>query len=88
MLNNNACSEAVDWSDKIQFRIPPAGGSDEMKFLAYGDMGKAPRDASTEHYIQVRVGVHSRVCVCVCVVVVVTIINLDDLSHNLLINET
>ncbi|KAL9424328.1 hypothetical protein AB3S75_036252 [Citrus x aurantiifolia] len=45
-------SEAVDWSDKIQFRTPPAGGSDEMKFLAYGDMGKAPRDASTEHYIQ------------------------------------
>lgn len=88
MLNNNACSEAVDWSDKIQFRTPPAGGSDEMKFLAYGDMGKAPRDASTEHYIQVRVGVHSRgVCACV-VVAVVTIINLDDLSHDLLINET
>lgn len=86
MLNNNACSEAVDWSDKIQFRTPPAGGSDEMKFLAYGDMGKAPRDASTEHYIQVHVGVHSRGVRVVAVVV--TIINLDGLSHNLLINET
>lgn len=45
-------SEAVGWSDEIQFRTPPAGGSDELKFLAYGDMGKAPRDATVEHYIQ------------------------------------
>ncbi|KAJ0095953.1 hypothetical protein Patl1_17051 [Pistacia atlantica] len=37
---------------RIQFQTPPAGGSDELKFLAFGDMGKAPRDASVEHYIQ------------------------------------
>ncbi|KAJ6392851.1 hypothetical protein OIU77_022352 [Salix suchowensis] len=45
-------SDSVGWSDKIQFRTPPAGGSDELKFLAFGDMGKAPLDASAEHYIQ------------------------------------
>ncbi|KAI9170523.1 hypothetical protein LWI28_029193 [Acer negundo] len=45
-------SKSVGWSDQIQFRTPPASGSDELKFLAYGDMGKAPRDNSTEHYIQ------------------------------------
>nr|GEW44968.1 probable inactive purple acid phosphatase 27 [Tanacetum cinerariifolium] len=28
------------------------GGSDELKFLALGDMGKAHRDASVEHNIQ------------------------------------
>ncbi|KAJ0037534.1 hypothetical protein Pint_23839 [Pistacia integerrima] len=42
----------IGWSDRIQFQTPPAGGSDELKFLAFGDMGKAPRDASVEHYIQ------------------------------------
>ncbi|XP_031284818.1 probable inactive purple acid phosphatase 27 [Pistacia vera] len=45
-------SDSVGWSDRIQFQTPPAGGSDELKFLAFGDMGKAPRDASVEHYIQ------------------------------------
>ncbi|PQQ15978.1 putative inactive purple acid phosphatase 27 [Prunus yedoensis var. nudiflora] len=45
-------SDSVGWSNEIQFRTPPAGGSDELKFLAFGDMGKAPRDGSTEHYIQ------------------------------------
>ncbi|KAJ6713299.1 PURPLE ACID PHOSPHATASE [Salix purpurea] len=45
-------SDSVGWSDKIQFRTPPAGGSDELKFLAFGDMGKAPLDPSAEHYIQ------------------------------------
>ncbi|KAL5760347.1 hypothetical protein ACOSQ2_019185 [Xanthoceras sorbifolium] len=45
-------SESVGWSDQIQFRTPPSGGSDELKFIAYGDMGKAPRDPSIEHYIQ------------------------------------
>ncbi|KAI5596132.1 hypothetical protein BDE02_03G186400 [Populus trichocarpa] len=45
-------SDSVGWSDKIQFRTPPAGGSDELKFLAFGDMGKAPLDPSVEHYIQ------------------------------------
>ncbi|XP_008231438.1 PREDICTED: probable inactive purple acid phosphatase 27 [Prunus mume] len=45
-------SDSVGWSNEIQFRTPPAGGADELKFLAFGDMGKAPRDGSTEHYIQ------------------------------------
>lgn len=47
------CSNSVGWSKQIDFRTPSAGGSNELKFLAYGDMGKAPLDASTEHYIQV-----------------------------------
>lgn len=45
-------SDSVGWSDEIQFRTPPAAGADELKFIAFGDMGKAPRDASAEHYIQ------------------------------------
>ncbi|KAM5551965.1 hypothetical protein ABKV19_026704 [Rosa sericea] len=45
-------SDSVGWSDRIQFRTPPVGGSDELNFLAFGDMGKAPRDSSVEHYIQ------------------------------------
>ncbi|KAJ4969640.1 hypothetical protein NE237_002739 [Protea cynaroides] len=45
-------SDSVGWSDQIQFQTPPEGGSPELKFLAYGDMGKAPYDASVEHYIQ------------------------------------
>ncbi|XP_057976153.1 probable inactive purple acid phosphatase 27 [Malania oleifera] len=45
-------SDSVGWSDQIQFRTPPAAGSDKLKFLAFGDMGKAPLDASLEHYIQ------------------------------------
>ncbi|KAK4419782.1 putative inactive purple acid phosphatase 27 [Sesamum alatum] len=45
-------SDSVGWSDEVTFRTPPAGGSEELKFLAYGDMGKAPLDSSAEHYIQ------------------------------------
>ncbi|KAK4746965.1 hypothetical protein SAY87_026002 [Trapa incisa] len=45
-------SDSAGWSNGIQFRTPPAGGSDELRFLAFGDMGKAPKDASAEHYIQ------------------------------------
>ncbi|KAL0370890.1 UNVERIFIED_CONTAM: putative inactive purple acid phosphatase 27 [Sesamum angustifolium] len=45
-------SDSVGWSDEVRFRTPPAGGSDELRFLAYGDMGKAPLDSSVEHYIQ------------------------------------
>lgn len=48
-----SCSDSSGWSDEIAFKTPPAGGSDEIKFIAFGDMGKAPRDSSTEHYIQV-----------------------------------
>ncbi|XP_062205277.1 probable inactive purple acid phosphatase 1 [Phragmites australis] len=32
------------WSDTIKFRTPPAAGSDELSFVIYGDMGKAPLD--------------------------------------------
>ncbi|KAJ8635668.1 hypothetical protein MRB53_009935 [Persea americana] len=45
-------SGSVGWSAQIKFKTPPAGGSDELRFLAFGDMGKAPRDPSAEHYIQ------------------------------------
>ncbi|KAL2898499.1 putative inactive purple acid phosphatase 27 [Bienertia sinuspersici] len=45
-------SAKVGWSDDIPFRTPPAGGSDELTILAFGDMGKAPRDSAVEHYIQ------------------------------------
>ncbi|XP_009765790.1 probable inactive purple acid phosphatase 27 [Nicotiana sylvestris] len=45
-------SDSAGWSGKINLKTPPAGGSDEVRFLAYGDMGKAPRDPSAEHYIQ------------------------------------
>ncbi|KAI3697485.1 hypothetical protein L6452_30548 [Arctium lappa] len=45
-------SDSVGWSNRINFRTPPAGGLKELKFLAFGDMGKAPRDASCEHFIQ------------------------------------
>ncbi|KAL6616223.1 hypothetical protein ACP70R_038493 [Stipagrostis hirtigluma subsp. patula] len=45
-------SDSVGWSDMIKFRTPPAAGSDELLFVIYGDMGKAPLDPSVEHYIQ------------------------------------
>ncbi|KAJ4979941.1 hypothetical protein NE237_010721 [Protea cynaroides] len=45
-------SSSVGWSNRIKFRTPPAEGSDELKFISYGDMGKAPLDPSSEHYIQ------------------------------------
>ncbi|XP_062223822.1 probable inactive purple acid phosphatase 27 [Phragmites australis] len=45
-------SDSVGWSDTIKFRTPPAAGSDELSFVIYGDMGKAPLDPSVEHYIQ------------------------------------
>ncbi|XP_068661164.1 probable inactive purple acid phosphatase 27 [Aristolochia californica] len=45
-------SDSVGWSDEIKFKTPPAGGSEELRFLAFGDMGKAPRDDSAEHFIQ------------------------------------
>ncbi|XP_077219257.1 nucleotide pyrophosphatase/phosphodiesterase-like [Tasmannia lanceolata] len=45
-------SNSAGWSEEINFRTPPGGGSDELRFLAFGDMGKAPRDPSVEHFIQ------------------------------------
>jgi acid phosphatase type 7 len=43
----------VGWSEITKFRTPPAAGSDELSFVIFGDMGKAPLDPSVEHYIQV-----------------------------------
>ncbi|ONK78435.1 uncharacterized protein A4U43_C02F18730 [Asparagus officinalis] len=45
-------SDTVGWSGQIKFKTPPSAGSDELRLLAYGDMGKAPLDESVEHYIQ------------------------------------
>ncbi|KAL9262593.1 putative inactive purple acid phosphatase 27 [Drosera capensis] len=45
-------SDLAGWSDQIQFHTPPAGGSNELNFLAYGDIGKASLDESVEHHIQ------------------------------------
>ncbi|KAJ3675203.1 hypothetical protein LUZ60_004245 [Juncus effusus] len=45
-------SDSIGWSDMIKFNTPPAGGSNNLSFLIYGDMGKAPLDPSIEHYIQ------------------------------------
>ncbi|CAN0863526.1 Probable inactive purple acid phosphatase 27 [Linum grandiflorum] len=45
-------SDSVGWSDELMLKTPPASGSDEVKFLAYADMGKAPLDPSVEHFIQ------------------------------------
>lgn len=45
-------SNSADWSEQTKFSTPPAGGSDELKFISFGDMGKTPLDASEEHYIQ------------------------------------
>ncbi|GAB2298933.1 hypothetical protein Dimus_033009 [Dionaea muscipula] len=45
-------SHSVGWSDQLHFRTPPSGGSDEVRIIAFGDMGKAPLDSSIEHYIQ------------------------------------
>ncbi|XP_020114415.1 probable inactive purple acid phosphatase 27 isoform X2 [Ananas comosus] len=45
-------SDLVGWSSRIEFKTPPAAGSEELHFLIYGDMGKAPLDPSVEHYIQ------------------------------------
>ncbi|XP_066309836.1 probable inactive purple acid phosphatase 27 [Miscanthus floridulus] len=45
-------SDSVGWSDTVKFKTPPAAGSDELSFVIYGDMGKAPLDPSVEHYIQ------------------------------------
>ncbi|GAB4854325.1 hypothetical protein Ancab_022912 [Ancistrocladus abbreviatus] len=44
-------SDSVGWSDSITFHTPPAGGDNEVTFLAFGDMGKAPLDKSVEHYV-------------------------------------
>ncbi|XP_058782395.1 probable inactive purple acid phosphatase 27 [Vicia villosa] len=45
-------SNSVGWSEQIKFSNPPSRGSDELRFVAFGDMGKTPLDASKEHYIQ------------------------------------
>lgn len=45
-------SDQAGWSLSQTLRTPPASGSSNVTFIAYGDMGKAPRDNSREHYIQ------------------------------------
>ncbi|KAJ7571287.1 hypothetical protein O6H91_01G157900 [Diphasiastrum complanatum] len=45
-------SDSVGWSTQKSFKAPPAAGSDSLTFIVYGDMGKAERDHSIEHYIQ------------------------------------
>lgn len=45
-------SDKAGWSLTESLKTAPAAGSSKMTFIAYGDMGKAPRDNSIEHYIQ------------------------------------
>ncbi|CAA0831306.1 Probable inactive purple acid phosphatase 27 [Striga hermonthica] len=45
-------SDLVGWSENITFKTPPFAGANELKFIAYGDMGKAPLDSSMEHFMQ------------------------------------
>ncbi|KAH9316015.1 hypothetical protein KI387_024642, partial [Taxus chinensis] len=45
-------SDTVGWSKPDQFWTPPAAGSSELRFIAFGDMGHAPIDPSDEHFIQ------------------------------------
>lgn len=45
-------SNLAGWSNPVQLWTPPSGGASEVRFLAFGDMGQAPRDKSDEHYIQ------------------------------------
>ncbi|GER31511.1 purple acid phosphatase 24 [Striga asiatica] len=47
-----ATIDLVGWSENITFKTPPFAGANELKFIAYGDMGKAPLDASIEHFMQ------------------------------------
>jgi hypothetical protein len=35
------------------FTTPPAAGGSSLRVVMYGDMGKAERDNSDEHYVQV-----------------------------------
>ncbi|EFJ34348.1 hypothetical protein SELMODRAFT_438745 [Selaginella moellendorffii] len=45
-------SEKVGWSKLKNFTTPPGEGSNSASFIVFGDMGKAERDNSLEHYIQ------------------------------------
>lgn len=45
-------SDQVGWSPTQKLKTPPASGSSKVNFITFGDMGKAPRDNSIEHYIQ------------------------------------
>ena len=47
-------SNQAGWSSIQKMKTPPASGSSELNFIAFGDMGKAPRDHSNGHYIQVK----------------------------------
>ncbi|MCO5560917.1 hypothetical protein L7F22_014537 [Adiantum nelumboides] len=45
-------SNEAGWSSGGILKTAPSTGSSNLSFIAYGDMGKAPRDNSTEHFIQ------------------------------------
>ncbi|KAL2649881.1 hypothetical protein R1flu_018009 [Riccia fluitans] len=45
-------SQTVGFSANATFSTPPASGSDRVRLIIFGDMGKAERDGSLIHYIQ------------------------------------
>ncbi|XP_038690629.1 probable inactive purple acid phosphatase 27 isoform X4 [Tripterygium wilfordii] len=45
-------SNHAGWSEYVTMRPPPAAGSDVLRFLAFGDMGKGRHDNSIEHFNQ------------------------------------
>ncbi len=48
------CTSAVaGWTTSRSFKTPPAAGAKTLNVVMYGDMGKAERDNSDEHYVQV-----------------------------------
>jgi hypothetical protein len=51
------CTSAVaGWTTSRSFKTPPAAGANTLNVVMYGDMGKAERDHSDEHYVQVHQG--------------------------------
>jgi hypothetical protein len=47
------CTSAVaGWTTSRSFKTPPAAGAKTLNVVMYGDMGKAERDHSDEHYVQ------------------------------------
>jgi hypothetical protein len=47
-------SDLAGWSSIQTLKTPPASAASDVIFIAFGDMGKAPRDHSDGHYIQVK----------------------------------
>jgi hypothetical protein len=46
-------SSVAGWTANKTFTTPPAAGGSSLRVVMYGDMGKAERDNSDEHYVQV-----------------------------------